>query len=443
MVLLDHLRGALAKFGDEVGNEAEEARKEVVEAIGRGFEDAKQELGAFAAELKAAAVANPREIFKLLRALQPILVVRDLAVVTRYDDVQEVLTRDAAFDVTYGEKMKLITDGRNFFLGMRDTPTYTRDDSYMRLVVRREDLGSVIGPMVDEAAKAIVETAGGKLDVVKGLTRVVPARFVGAYFGTPGPSEEEMIAWTSTLFQFLFFDQANDPALRERAVAASAALNAYIDRAIAERKASPRKGDDVLARCLTLQSAGLPGMSDLEIRNNFIGLIIGAIPTTGTAAALVVDALLDRPVELAAACAAAKAGNDELLGAYTFEALRFNPMTPGIFRISNQEFTIAKGTSRAKTIPKGTTVVAATQSAMFDAKSVDEPESFRVDRPSYNYMHWSAGLHTCFGRHINAVQIPKIVKALLLRDNLRRAPGDAGLLKKDGPYAGSLTVAFS
>jgi len=352
-----------------------------------------------------------------------------------------VLTRDDAFDVPYAEKMTLITSGENFFLGMRNTPRYTRDSSNMRIAVRREDVGSIVGPLVERTARGIVTEAGATLEIVKALTHVVPARLVGAYFGTPGPSEQAMIDWTAILFQFLFFDQTDDAALRARALDASAALNAYIDGAIAERKARRRDVDDVLDRCLALQRAGTPGMTDLDIRNDFVGLLIGAIPTTGTATALIVDELLSRPAELADARAAAMAGNDALLGKYVFEAMRFNPMTPGIFRTASQDYTVAKGTMRATPIPEGTTVVAATQSAMFDDSRIDDPDSFRVDRPGYAYMHWSQGLHTCFGQYINAVQIPAIVKALLLR-GIRRAPGDAGQLTKNGPYAGSLSVAF-
>jgi cytochrome P450 len=117
-------------------------------------------------------------------------------------------------------------------------------------------------------------------------------------------------------------------------------------------------------------------------------------------------------------------------------------MTPGIFRIANQDYTLARGTSHATTLTAGTTVVAATQSAMFDPKRIDDPETFRLDRPAHAYMHWSYGLHTCFGQYINAAQLPEIVKALLLR-GIRRAPGAAGQLTKDGPYAGSLSVSLS
>jgi cytochrome P450 len=442
VALLELLQDASESLANDGDGRREGPAAGLFDAVRARLMSVPDEVDAFAAGLVSSGLAHPRPILALLRDVQPVVVVQKYALVTRYDDVQEVLAQDAAFDVPYAEKMELITNGQNFFLGMRDTPRYTRDASNMRVAVRREDIASFIGPFVDRTSAGIVAEAGGALDIVQHLTQVVPARLVGAYFGTPGPSERELIAWTSVLFQFLFLDPKNDPALRARAVTASAALNGSIDATIASRKAAPRRVDDVLDRCLAMQSAGAPGMTDLDIRNDFIGLIIGAIPTTATATALVVDELLGRPEVLAAARAAALAGDDDRLGGYVFEALRFNPMTPGIFRTANQDYVVAKGTSRAATIPAGTAVVAATQSAMFDPRRVDDAETFRADRPAYAYMHWGHGLHACFGRYINAVQIPKIVKALLLR-NAQRAPGDAGQLVKEGPYAASLSVVLS
>ena len=59
--------------------------------------------------------------------------------------------------------------------------------------------------------------------------------------------------------------------------------------------------DDVLGRCLVLQKANQAGMDDLGIRNNLIGLIIGAIPTISKACVQVLDQLLDRPRALESA----------------------------------------------------------------------------------------------------------------------------------------------
>lgn len=442
MSLFDHLGEVLARTGRQLDDAAEELEAEVLAEVRAGLEVVDQKLATFIASIKTYAAEHPAAVFAILRRLQPILVRQGVVLVTRFDDVRQVLARDDVFDVPYAEKMRLITDGENFFLGMPDSPRYTRDQANMRLVVRREDIGASIAPFVRATAEALVGQAGGRLDAVSDLTRLVPARLIADYFGTPGPSEQELIEWTSTLFWFLFLDPDNDAALRPRALAASAGLNAYLDQAIAERKQAAGDRDDVLARCLALQRSGTPGFRDLDIRNDLLGLIVGAIPTTASVSALALDELLRRPEALAQARSAAQRDDDALLGRVVFEALRFNPFAPGIFRVANQPFVLARGTHRETAIAKGATVVAATQSAVFDARSIQEPDEFRVDRSSRDELHFGYGLHTCFGEHINRVQIPGLLKPLLRRDNLRRAPGEQGQLRKAGPFAASLHVLF-
>ena len=46
------------------------------------------------------------------------------------------------------------------------------------------------------------------------------------------------------------------------------------------------------------------------------------------------------------------------------------------------------------------------------------------------------------GIHINNATLHLMLKPLLKRDNLRRAPGAAGKLSKNGAFAESLTVEF-
>jgi cytochrome P450 len=346
--------------------------------------------------------------------------------VTRYEDVKEVLRRDADFAVVYEPRMRQITAGENFFLGMQDIPDYTRDVSNMRIAVRRDDLPGIIAPFAAARAGEIVAAAGARIDVPAALTLRVPAQLMGAYFGTPGPSEDTLIEWTTLGFWYLFLDLTADPDLGARTLAAAAAFRTYLDAAIVARKASPTSTDDVLNRCLAMQQAGLPGMDDLGIRNNLIGLIIGAVPTTSKAAVQALDQLLDRPDALAGAQAAARADDDEGLAGHVFEALRFNPVNPMIYRRALRGTMIAANTTRAVFAPEGSLVFAANLSAMFDPQAVAAPESFRPGRPPQDYILWGDGLHTCFGAHINQVLIPALLKPLLQQRNLRRAAGATG-----------------
>ena len=76
------------------------------------------------------------------------------AIVTRHQDVIEVLDRNADFEVVYEPKMRAITGGENFFLGMQDTALYTRDVSNMRLAMRRDDVATIVRAAGARAGRA-------------------------------------------------------------------------------------------------------------------------------------------------------------------------------------------------------------------------------------------------------------------------------------------------
>jgi cytochrome P450 len=397
--------------------------------------------------------AGLRAAFDVARAFLPNLVLTRKIVaaydntgttlVTRFDDVKDVLRRDGDFEVVYGPRMREITAGENFFLGMQDTPAYTRDVSNMRLAVRRDDVPGVIVPFAARTAAELVRASNGRIDVPQDLTLRVPAQLLDPYFGTPGPTEREMIAWTTQMFWYLFIDLAADAGLRTRAMDSAKQCRAYLDAVIQQRKANPTDADDVVNRCLAMQRAGLPGMDDLGIRDNLIGLIIGAVPTTSKAAVQALDQLLSRPGALAGAQKAAAENDDALLAAHIFEALRFNPLNPAVYRRATRDTTIAAHTARAIRVPQGSMVFAFNLSAMFDRRKVEAPNAFRADRPWDNYILWGDGMHTCFGAHINYALIPAILKPLLARKGLRRVAGDLGQIDTEAtPFPMHMWLEF-
>lgn len=431
--MFENLKKTLAR----IDAECVELTHEVLDSAEVEIAKLDSEAMSFLEGLKAHLIQYPEPIFAILRRIQPILLIKNYALVTRFEDVEEVLARDEVFQVTYGQKMKVVTGGQNFFLGMQNSPEYTRDVSHMRSVVRREDIPDRIAPFVQKTASDLVAAAGGQLDVVT-LSKAVPSRWIADYFGCPPPSEQQLEDWASAIFQYLFADLNNDPKVAQAATQAASEVRRWLDETIATRKANGDSKDDVLGRCLLLQSAGLPAMDDLSIRNNLLGLLVGAIPTTSKCCAQALDQLFDRPEQLKGAQDAALADNDALLARYVFEALRFNPNNPILARITTADYPLAKTSLYGKTIPAGTQVFAATQSAMFDNSVVQEPNKFRIDRPEYLNLHFGYGLHACFGQYVNRVQIPGILKPLLKRTGLRRAGG----LQYEGPFPSSLPVAF-
>ena len=388
------------------------------------------------------AISSQRLVFSILRAFAPNISLSTVilkayentgtVIVTRHNDVLDVLSRDADFEVVYESRMRKLTQGDNFFLGMQPGWDYQRDVSAMRLAARQSDVAEIILPRAIQVAEELVAQSHGKLDLPSDLTLQVPWDMTETYFGVGGPNATAMQNWTKTLFQYLFSDFDADPQLETKAMQSAAKMRLYLDDVIAKRKENPTTTDDVVNRCLALQSSNTPGMSDIGIRNNFVGLLIGAIPTISSASCLALDELFRRPDALKGAQAAAQSGDDALMAQYIWEALRFNPFSPLVYRRATRDTTIARSSLRATKVKQGQMVFAVTFSAMFDSLNIPAAHQFRIDRPWESYIQWGYGLHTCFGAIINRAIIPAILKPLLLQTNLRRATGTKGEIDKAG-----------
>jgi cytochrome P450 len=412
------------------------------DVLGDGRRLVSHQLGLLAEKLKQ----DPRVVFALLREVRPVFVKGDLAVVTRFVDVVEVLTHDAEFSVVgYAEPMREITG--DFILGLDQGPHYERDVSLLRLAFRQRDVPAV-AELVTRAARGCVASAlpRGRIDVVSDLADRVPAAVVEEYLGAPGPDQDTLITWARVLFTHIFVDLTDDRILQAEARAAAEAIRAHLDTVVASRKAGIAAGraapDDVLTRLLGQQVLGAEAFTDAEIRSQLVGMLVGTIPTISKASSLAIDELLSRPQELAGARQAVHDGDDALLARYASEAMRLAPQAPGLLRKAVVDYPIARGTHHERMIRKGMTVFASTQSAMMDDDVVEDPDEFRLDRPDSVYLHYGAGLHSCYGRYISAVAVPAVVKAALSIDGAVRAEGTAGQLAVDRTWPTSMTLEF-
>jgi cytochrome P450 len=383
-----------------------------------------------------------RTLFNEARALAPILVVKERALVTRYDDVVEVLESDA-FGVReiYADKMARTTGA--FFLGMDPGPEYDRERTLARQAVRPGDLERIRSITRKTAADLVgAARAAGEMDAVGGFSRVIPTRIVQEFFGVPGPDDATLKRWMRQIFWEIFLNPSNDASVTRAAEASGQELAGYLRALIADRKSAVAKGaagDDFLTRLVRQQADPANSFDDEGIRRNVGGVIVGALDTQSKAITLALDQLLRRPDALAAARQAARGGDDALLSACVFEALRFNPHNPILPRQCHKDHVVAAGTSHAREIAAGTLVYAGTLGAMFDPAKFTQPETFRTDRDPDDYMHFGRGMHTCFGERINGVVLPEAIKALVVLDGLR---ADEGPIVYDGPFPDRFMVEF-
>lgn len=383
----------------------------------------------------------------MLRRWAPVLVLGKLVVVSRHADVVDGLAHDEEFTIAEINAERTNRDNGPFVLSMDRSPQHDREKDLLNEVMYRTDLERIRTIVTTRAAECIERARHqGWLDVVGGLTRIVPLRVVGEYFGVPGPDDAVMLRWMRTLFNDLFLNPFDCPRTVREASEAFEQLRPYLLGWIARRKEEIVSGradalDDVLARMLRKQrEPGMDWLDDDCVRRNISGLIIGAIDTTSASAVRAIDALLRRPDAWHAAREAALDGDEATVARYTFEALRFNPHNPFVTRYSQEGATVAKGTPRERRLPKGKIVIFGTLSGMYDRDVFHDPSRFRTDRDPSGYLHFSSGLHACQGRYVNGVQIPLLVAAVLRLGKVSRACGWDGRIAWDGPFPDRLLL---
>ncbi len=380
--------------------------------------------------------------FRVLRALRCNRRFGNVVVVTRYDEVREVFLNDQSFRVPYAKKLNVIMGGHPFFLSMDDTEEYRRDTEAMRKVIRVTDIPERLIPEVERLGESIVARANGRLEVVDALIRRITFELYQGYFGIPDPPGEDLRVWATRLFEFQFADTGDDPALRIEVNVIAPALHRHIQNLIDTRRASGVVQDDVLGRCLAMQKQGTPGFDDGQIVASLTGFIVGGPPQPPMVVPQALEQLLRRPDALEGAQKAARDNDDQLLAGYVFEAMRFDPLAPFLPRVASKSAIIAAGTPRAVPVPEGTQVLVAFSSAMMDQRRLPDPGAFNPRRLPHEYIHFGYGLHQCFGVHMNKALLHLMLKALLKRPNLRRAPGIDGRLRKRGAFADRLQVNY-
>ncbi|WP_107040367.1 cytochrome P450 [Brumimicrobium mesophilum] len=393
------------------------------------------------------------KVFYFLQKRLPVIHIgiAKMAIVTRQDLVVEVLKRDEDFTVKEINAKKMADQKGSFFLGMdRNNPQFDRERNFVRKSAKREDL-DIIRDFIREKSEEICKNidAYGKIDVVQSLNYPILIGLIDIYFGVPAPIESQMQKWQRTMFYDLFLNFTGNKEKHLAAVNSGKERTAWVRNLITERKNELKSGkeidDNLLNRLILLQQEDeYSWVEDDTIRRNIGGLLTGLQETTSKAVIFALEELFKRPDQLALAIVAAKAYDMEKLKGFVNEALRFNPVQPGLIRFSETKQYLNGANNKKYKVKAKRRVLALTSGAMFDPITFPEPKKFIANRES-RYMNWGFALHECYGGYINSVTIPELVGVILRMENVKLTKGlcgkGAGL--KNGPFPNNFVVEFT
>ncbi|ASF48272.1 cytochrome P450 [Methylovulum psychrotolerans] len=412
---------------------------------------------------------EPLPFFKQLREQRPILVTPVCTLLARFDDITEVLNMPKVFTVElYIAKMG------DYLMAHDDDALHTREKSLMQGLLNRDDLPQVRA-LVARIGKAILDGAGTGIEVVNDYCRMVPATLVQDYFGLTGCDKKDLIEWSYWNQYDNFHNHPFDLMPEEKRLyiverhnAVGPPLGAYIAELMARRllavkaeqatssllvlwyglkklfrllsgKKSEPLTDDMVTRMLRTNFPDAVNFDLTRVGINAGGLLIGAIETTSQAVAQILQFLLDNSAWLDKAVIAAHRDDNKEFDSIVWEALRFVPIAPYLFRKTAGPYTVGKDTPRETMILPGTYVLTLTQSAMFDPLIFANPDDFVPERNWYHYFHFGFGSHECLGKYVGMVMIPEMVRQVLLKPGIRAL---GRIDYKDGPFPEQYELAW-
>lgn len=406
---------------------------------------------------------SPQQFFTQLRAQRPILSLKgasgrvlrkdvnipNIVLITRYADVQEILDQYSVFSVRPYSTVMDATVGSPYMLGRENSSANEEKLTMRKAFHGKNDLERVKTIVRQLAQRAIQEGAkDGQIDVVKSVTRSVPLGINEEYFGFNGPSREALARWSRATQHAFFHNPFRDEKVNKASVQAGAEMRDFISTILVpqrrEELKNGRPSNDIVSQVLKVSHLhGQFGLSDDRIIANIIGLLVGSVETTSAAISQSLQFIMNNPGILAEAQKAAQAGNDERLAKIVWEALRFDPVNPWLGRYAEQDYVIAKGTARETFIPKGSLVLASTESAMWDEEVFPQSSSFALNRDQSKFMHLGYGYHRCLGDDVSLVMVPETIKQILLLNDLRKPKANTAIDQASGPFPESYVLAFN
>ena len=191
---------------------------------------------------------------------------------------------------------------------------------------------------------------------------------------------------------------------------------------IARRRAEPDldQRTDVFSALLLAEDDNGERLSDQEVRDELVTLLLAGHETTATGLAWTFDLLLRSPVALERA----READDEYLDAVVKESLRLRPVIPGVGRVVRG----APFALNGYTVPEGVEINPSIRVVHRRGDLYPEPSAFRPERflapdapDTYTWIPFGGGTRRCLGASFAQLEMRLVLARVLERVVLRAA----------------------
>jgi cytochrome P450 len=205
-----------------------------------------------------------------------------------------------------------------------------------------------------------------------------------------------------------------------------AALDEMIFEEIATRRAAPdlTEREDVFSMLLGARDEDGQPMTDQELRDELVTLLVAGHETTATGLSWAFELLLRTPRVLAKLRSELAGGDETYLDAVVKEALRLRPVIPGVGRVVRGEPFELGGYM----VPPGVEINPSIATIHRRADRYPTPGEFRPERflgedppDTYTWVPFGGGTRRCLGASFALLEMKVVIRRVLERTELRAA----------------------
>jgi len=334
-------------------------------------------------------VVEPRPVYERLRTEAPVLDTPVGVMLSRHEDVVYALRNPEIFSSVMGAVH--LGNDRPLIPLQIDPPDHLRyrkilDPLFAPREVNR--LGDEVRALTNSLIDAFVDD--GAVDYVEAVAVPLPCTVFLALMGLPREELDYFLSLKDGIIRPEGGFGTPEGAAAQRASAA--AIYAYFERVVADRRAHPR--DDLITRFTT---AGVDGdqLSDEEILDICFLFIMAGLDTV-TAALGCSTAYLAQHDDHRRALVA----DPSLVPGAVEELLRFEGVVPGSPRTCTRDIEIA-GTP----IAAGTPVHVLIAAANLDPAEFADADLVDFSRSGNRHLGFGAGVHRCLGSHLARLEL--------------------------------------
>ena len=360
--------------------------------------------------------ADPYPIYERLRAESPVYWNGPYWVVSRYDDIVNLLNdprmssarTEATFAVLPPEVQEELTPLRQI-LGSRmllsDPPRHTRLRTLMTKAfsarvteAKRDHIAAICNTLIDQVQ------AAGAMDVMHAVAAPLPGWVIADMLGVPNDDQEQFTRWSRD--QVRVYDRSGTAddriAIMRRGQASMLEMKTYLEAVIAARRAEPR--EDLITMMIQAEEQGDRLTTD-EMVAMCVALLVGGNNSTAHLIGNAILTLIRHPDALAQLRA-----NPELIRPAIEEVMRFDSPVQATSRVAHE--TLAVG---GQTIERGQNVYLLLGSANRDPAQFPDPTRFDITRQPNRHLTFAHGPHFCLGAAVARAEAQVAVQTIIER----------------------------